>query len=358
MLRTDTDHAAPRARDRARRATALGRVHPNPIVGAVVVRDGEVLGEGWHDELRRPARRGQRDRRLRRRRPDGRDDLRLAGAVLPPGQDRRRAPTRSSQAGHRARRRRLRRPDREGLRPRPRASCATRASTSTSPTASSPRRARLLNQAFRKHARTGRPWVLFKSAMTLDGKVATRDRRLASGSPASRRASCAHRWRALVDAVVVGIGTALADDPQLTARVEGVHAPAAPRRLRLDRAACRWTPSSSRRRHEVPLTVVVSRAAPRAADRRRWRPRAPTSSSRPASTSRRACARALDQLGERGIDVDPARGRPAPGRRVPRRRRDRRDPPLPRAAAARRPRRRATRSRARASSASPRRCAR
>ena len=35
-------------------------------------------------------------------------------------------------------------------------------------------RARLLNQPFRKHARTGRPWVLFKSAMTLDGKVATR----------------------------------------------------------------------------------------------------------------------------------------------------------------------------------------
>ena len=34
--------------------------------------------------------------------------------------------------------------------------------------------ARLLNQAFRKHARVGRPWVLFKSAMTLDGKVATR----------------------------------------------------------------------------------------------------------------------------------------------------------------------------------------
>src|SRR5581483_6174907 len=34
-------------------------------------------------------------------------------------------------------------------------------------------RARLLNQPFRKHARSGRPWVLFKSAMTLDGKVAT-----------------------------------------------------------------------------------------------------------------------------------------------------------------------------------------
>ena len=77
--------------------------------------------------------------------------------------------------------------------------------------------ARLLNQAFRKHARVGRPWVLFKSAMTLDGKVATRagDSKWISGE-SSRE--LAHRWRASVDAVVVGIGTALADDPQLTAR--------------------------------------------------------------------------------------------------------------------------------------------
>ena len=50
-------------------------------------------------------------------------------------------------------------------------------------------RARLLNQPFRKHARTGRPWVLFKSAMTLDGKVATRsgDSKWISGEE-SRRA--------------------------------------------------------------------------------------------------------------------------------------------------------------------------
>src|SRR5437763_11649293 len=84
-------------------------------------------------------------------------------------------------------------------------------------------RARLLNQAFRKHARVGRPWVLFKSAMTLDGKVATRtgDSQWISGE-ASR--GLAHRWRASVDAVVVGIGTALADDPQLTARPAGMPA--------------------------------------------------------------------------------------------------------------------------------------
>ena len=51
-------------------------------------------------------------------------------------------------------------------------------------------RARLLNQPFRKHARTGRPWVLFKSAMSLDGKVATRsgDSKWISGEESRRLA--------------------------------------------------------------------------------------------------------------------------------------------------------------------------
>src|SRR4029453_4909618 len=82
-------------------------------------------------------------------------------------------------------------------------------------------RARCLNQAFRKHARTGRPQVLFKSAMTLDGKVATRTGG-AEGTSGEDSRSRSHHWRAERDAVAVGIGTALADDPQLTARIEGV----------------------------------------------------------------------------------------------------------------------------------------
>ncbi|UGS35820.1 bifunctional diaminohydroxyphosphoribosylaminopyrimidine deaminase/5-amino-6-(5-phosphoribosylamino)uracil reductase RibD [Capillimicrobium parvum] len=122
-------------------------------------------------------------------------------------------------------------------------------------------RARLVNQAFRKHARTGRPWVLFKSAMTLDGKVATPngDSKWISGE-ASRR--LAHQWRASVDAVAVGVGTALADDPQLTARIEGVTRQ--PRRIAFDSLA--RLPLDSQlvaAAHEVPLTVVVSRAADR-----------------------------------------------------------------------------------------------
>jgi diaminohydroxyphosphoribosylaminopyrimidine deaminase/5-amino-6-(5-phosphoribosylamino)uracil reductase len=124
-------------------------------------------------------------------------------------------------------------------------------------------RARLINQPFRKHARTGRPWVLFKSAMTLDGKVATRggDSKWISGEESRR---LAHHWRAQCDAVAVGIGTALADDPQLTARIDGVIRQ--PRRVVFDSLA--RLPIGSklvRDARTIALTVVVSRAAPRAA---------------------------------------------------------------------------------------------
>src|SRR4029077_4473363 len=95
--------------------------------------------------------------------------------------------------------------------------------------------ARLLNQAFRKHARVGRPWVMFKSAMTLDGKVATRtgDSKWISGEESR---ALAHRWRASAEGGIVGIGTALADDPQLTARPGGELAALArqPRRVVFD----------------------------------------------------------------------------------------------------------------------------
>jgi diaminohydroxyphosphoribosylaminopyrimidine deaminase/5-amino-6-(5-phosphoribosylamino)uracil reductase len=127
-------------------------------------------------------------------------------------------------------------------------------------------RARLLNQAFRKHARVGRPWVLFKSAMTLDGKVATSagDSKWISGEDSRE---LAHRWRSEVDAVVVGIGTALADDPQLTARPEGLPAEAErqPRRVVFDSLA-RLPPTSQLvgAATQIPLTLVVSRAAARA----------------------------------------------------------------------------------------------
>src|ERR671917_164172 len=121
--------------------------------------------------------------------------------------------------------------------------------------------ARLLNQPFRKHARTGRPLVIFKSAMTLDGKVATvsGDSQWISGEASRARA---HRWRAESDAVAVGIGTALFDDPRLTARIEGVARQ--PLRVVFDSEARLPIDSKLVRGvAEVPVTVVCSRAAAR-----------------------------------------------------------------------------------------------
>jgi diaminohydroxyphosphoribosylaminopyrimidine deaminase / 5-amino-6-(5-phosphoribosylamino)uracil reductase len=122
-------------------------------------------------------------------------------------------------------------------------------------------KARLLNQPFRKHARTGRPLVVLKSAMTLDGKVATvrGDSQWISGEASRARA---HRWRAESDAVAVGIGTALFDDPRLTARIEGVARQ--PRRVVFDSEARLPLDSQLVRGvAEVPVTVVCSRAAAR-----------------------------------------------------------------------------------------------
>ncbi len=121
--------------------------------------------------------------------------------------------------------------------------------------------ARLLNQPFRKHARTGRPHVVFKSAMSLDGKVATQtgDSKWISGEESRK---LVHRWRAEVDAVCVGIGTALADDPLLTARTPG--AARQPARVVFDSEA-RLPPESqlARTAHDARLIVVTTRAADR-----------------------------------------------------------------------------------------------
>src|SRR5262249_13215775 len=75
-------------------------------------------------------------------------------------------------------------------------------------------------QPFRKRARTGRPLVTYKAAMSLDGRVASPSGDSRWISTVESR-ELVHRWRTECDAVAVGIGTALADDPLLTARIEG-----------------------------------------------------------------------------------------------------------------------------------------
>ncbi len=81
-------------------------------------------------------------------------------------------------------------------------------------------RARAQNEGFRKHSRTGLPFVTFKSAMSMDGKIATAtgDSRWISGEQSRE---LVHRIRGQVDAIAVGSDTALVDDPMLTCRLPG-----------------------------------------------------------------------------------------------------------------------------------------
>jgi diaminohydroxyphosphoribosylaminopyrimidine deaminase/5-amino-6-(5-phosphoribosylamino)uracil reductase len=74
------------------------------------------------------------------------------------------------------------------------------------------------NEAFSKYVRTGRPFVIVKCASTLDGRIATRtgDSRWVTGEQSRR---FVHRLRHAVDAIMVGVNTVRVDDPSLTARL-------------------------------------------------------------------------------------------------------------------------------------------
>jgi len=251
--------------ERAVELAERGRRHvsPNPLVGAVVSRDGQVLGEGWHGQLGGPHAEVQAIAAC--------GDQDLTGATIhvslepcchqgrtPPCTDAilaaglGRVVVAADDPSSKASGRGLGILRDEGVQ--------VASAPADSPVG---RAARLQNQPFRKHARTGLPWVMMKTATSLDGRLATHagDSRWISSGPSR---DLAHQWRAEVDAVVVGIGTALADDPQLTARVPDV--PRQPRRVVFDSEA--RLPLDGRlvaSIDEAPVTVITSRAASRSA---------------------------------------------------------------------------------------------
>lgn len=109
--------------------------------------------------------------------------------------------------------------------------------------------------------RTGRPFVTWKFAASLDGRVAAADLSARWISSEASRVD-AHAIRAIVDAVVVGSGTVLADDPHLTVRDgRGELAERQPLRVVLDRR--HRTPQSARVRDNAAATVLLDTAVPR-----------------------------------------------------------------------------------------------
>lgn len=117
-----------------------------------------------------------------------------------------------------------------------------------------------LNKAYSHWIKTKRPYVTLKAGMTLDGKIATAagESRWITGGLSRREV---HRLRSEVDAVLVGIGTVLADDPSLTARV-GPHLnkPASKQPLRIIVDSALRIPMKARilSRQERAKTVVAT----------------------------------------------------------------------------------------------------
>jgi diaminohydroxyphosphoribosylaminopyrimidine deaminase/5-amino-6-(5-phosphoribosylamino)uracil reductase len=110
-----------------------------------------------------------------------------------------------------------------------------------------------LNAPYLKRLKTGLPWVIAKWAMSIDGKIATQTGESQWISCEQSRAE-AHHVRGRLDAILIGSGTALADDPLLTARPPG---PRVPRRIVFDSQA--RLPFTSRlvgSVEEAPLILV------------------------------------------------------------------------------------------------------
>jgi len=230
-----------------------GRVEPNPMVGAVIAADGHVVGEGFHERFGGPhaevvalAAAGQAAR-----------GATLFVTLEPCCHHGKTPPCTDAILGAGIRRVVVAVgdpfPDVAG-----RGIAALRAAGLVVETGVCEAEARRLTSPFRMLVTQGRPWVIAKWAASLDGLLAAppgADRWISS--PESR--AIVHELRGRIDAILVGIGTALADDPMLSARPEG---PRRSLRIVLDSAA--RLPLESRlvrTAREWPLLVAAGPSA-------------------------------------------------------------------------------------------------
>jgi diaminohydroxyphosphoribosylaminopyrimidine deaminase/5-amino-6-(5-phosphoribosylamino)uracil reductase len=230
-------------------AQGQGFVEPNPMVGCVIARGAEIVGEGWHRRF------GQAHAEV--------EALKIAGprargatlfVTLEPCCHEGKTPpcTRAVLAAGVAR------VVAAMADPFPQVAgggfAELRAAGVEVQSGVLEDEAQNLNAPYLKLLSAGRPWIVAKWAMTLDGKIAARtgDSRWIS-NPASRH--IVHQLRGRMDAIIVGRGTALADDPQLTARPPG---PRTAVRIVADpRASLSLESRLVRTAREVPILVAA-----------------------------------------------------------------------------------------------------
>ena len=195
-----------------------GRVSPNPLVGAVIVKDGRIIGEGWHAKYGdlHAERNALKDCRKRGRDPAGADmyvtlepcchhgkqppctdaliEAGIGRVFMGSGDPNPRVAGKGVQI--------LRNHGIEVIEHVLEAECLA------------------LNDVFFHYIRTGLPYVVLKYAMTLDGKIAchTGASRWVTGEEARAHV---HRTRSRLTGIMVGVNTVIADDPLLTCRTEG-----------------------------------------------------------------------------------------------------------------------------------------
>jgi diaminohydroxyphosphoribosylaminopyrimidine deaminase / 5-amino-6-(5-phosphoribosylamino)uracil reductase len=193
--------------------------HPNPVVGAVVVQDGEVVGEGWHERRGGPHAEVVALDAAGERAPGATLYLTMEPCThhgdTPP------CTTAVIEAG-------IARVVAGSLDPNPKAGGGLELLRGAGVDVElvDSFEARAQNEAWRTWVSRGRPFVTYKAAMTLDGRLTIPGERWVSGEESRR---VVHELRAASDAVAVGMGTVRADAPRLDAR--GVPVKSQPRRL-------------------------------------------------------------------------------------------------------------------------------
>ncbi len=283
-------------------ARARGATSPNPMVGAVVVAGKRIVGKGYHHRaggahaeilaLRQAGPRARGATLYVTLEPCSHRNKRTppcVPAVLASGL--RRVVVAMPDPNPRVRGRGIRRLRRAGLRVD--VGCLQPL-------------AERLNEHYDHWVRTGLPFVVLKSAMTLDGKIATArgESRWITGEVARRHL---HRQRRNFDAILVGVGTVLRDDPRLTARAGDGHAAGRqPLRVILDsrlRTPSRAAILKGASAHTLILTLP---GAPRS---RMERLRSPcvsvaTLAGRPGRVSFTACLRYLGRAGITSVLIE------------------------------------------------------